>query len=140
MTLATSAAESGPPDLDWHVDLTEEERQTFRHDWGDCTDKKAKDLWSALSVSTRWHFKCAQEGRDGSLERELQRLSDNVDPETAAAFNDLLPPPVEQRLELIAASTVRMEQTSWAWRDRIPLGERDSHGRPGGKREDHDPR
>jgi len=26
------------------------------------------------------------------------------------------------RLELIPASSIRMEQTSWAWRDRIPLG------------------
>ena len=26
------------------------------------------------------------------------------------------------RLELIPASSIRMEQTSWAWKDRIPLG------------------
>ena len=44
-----------------------------------------------MTASARWEIKCNLADTNGSYVRELQRISDNADPETDAAFDALSP-------------------------------------------------
>ena len=76
------ALPSGPPDLDWRADLTEEERQEILHgvQWDGLTDEEAESFWKRMSRENRWEIKGTLAGRDGSFARQRQRVSDNADP------------------------------------------------------------
>jgi hypothetical protein len=109
----------------WFYDLPKSQQREIARGWGDARPDEAAVVFNGMTPRDRWEVRCTLMGRSGQSERDAARIAANADPKTIEVFERMTQesqdgdPP---RLALVAASTVHMEETLWAWKDRIPLG------------------